>query len=210
MKLYDFPNAPNPKRVKIFANEKGIELELVTCDMRGGEHKSPEFLKKNPSGKIPVLELDDGRCISESVAICRYLEAIFPEPNLLGVSPFELGYIESRNRHIEFEMWREIGISWVNDSANTEAYNNYDNVDDPRFADQNRGVSNEAASRHQILASYDDLCGGRGGANDRSSGSTGFMLFSEAIVRMQSPAYEDDDGEEFGEFMCNGTHMTCP
>jgi glutathione S-transferase len=114
MKLYDFPNAPNPKRVKIFANEKGIELELVACDMRKGEHKSSEFLKKNPSGKIPVLELEDGRCIPESVAICRYLEAIFPEPNLLGTSPFELGHIESRNRHIEFEMWREIGISWVN------------------------------------------------------------------------------------------------
>ena len=114
MKLYDFPNAPNPKRVKIFANEKGIELELVACDMRKGEHKSPEFLKKNPSGKIPVLELEDGRCISESVAICRYLEAIFPEPNLFGASPFELGNIEARNRQIEFEMWREIGISWVN------------------------------------------------------------------------------------------------
>ena len=114
MKLYDFPNAPNPKRVKIFANEKGIELELVACNMLRREHKSSEFLKKNPSGKIPVLELEDGRCIPESVAICRYLEAIFPEPNLLGTSPFELGHIESRNRHIEFEMWREIGISWVN------------------------------------------------------------------------------------------------
>ena len=114
MKLYDFPNAPNPKRVKIFANEKGIERELVACNMLRREHKSSEFLKKNPSGKIPVLELEDGRCIPESVAICRYLEAIFPEPNLLGASPFELGHIESRNRHIEFEMWREIGISWVN------------------------------------------------------------------------------------------------
>jgi glutathione S-transferase len=110
---YDFPGAPNPKRVKIFANEKGIELELVPCDMRRGEHKSPAFLKKNPSGKIPVLELENGRCISESVAICRYLEAICPEPNLFGEDAFELGHIEARNRHIEFEMWREIGISWV-------------------------------------------------------------------------------------------------
>jgi glutathione S-transferase len=78
------------------------------------EHKSEEFLKKNPSGKIPVLELDDGRCISESVAICRYLESVEPEPNLFGKDPFELAFIESRNRHIELELWTQIGTSWVN------------------------------------------------------------------------------------------------
>ena len=114
MKLYDFPNAPNPRRVKIFAAEKGIDLELVNCDMSKREHKSEEFLKKNPSGKIPVLELDDGRCISESVAICRYLESLEPEPNLFGKDPFELAFIESRNRHIELELWTQIGTSWVN------------------------------------------------------------------------------------------------
>ena len=114
MKLYDFPSAPNPRRVKIFAAEKGIDLELVNCDMSKREHKSEEFLKKNPSGKIPVLELDDGRCISESVAICRYLESIEPEPNLFGKDPFELAFIESRNRHIELELWTQIGTSWVN------------------------------------------------------------------------------------------------
>ena len=114
MKLYDFPKAPNPRRVKIFAYEKGIELELVKCDMAKREHKSPDFLKKNPSGKLPVLELDNGQCISETVAICRYLEIIQPVPNLFGKDAYEIAYIESRNRHIEFELWTQIGVSWVN------------------------------------------------------------------------------------------------
>ena len=68
----------------------------------------------NPLGELPVLELDDGRCIAESVAICRYLEALQPEPNLFGRDAFELGYIEMRNRHIELELWTQIGVSWVN------------------------------------------------------------------------------------------------
>ena len=114
MKLYDFPKAPNPRRVKIFAHEKDIELELINCDMGIREHKTPEFLTKNPSGKIPVLELENGECISESVAICRYLELIKPEPNLFGKDAYEIAYIESRNRHIEFELWTQIGVSWVN------------------------------------------------------------------------------------------------
>ena len=114
MKLYDFPKAPNPRRVKIFAHEKDIELELINCDMGKREHKTPEFLTKNPSGKIPVLELKNGECISESVAICRYLELIKPEPNLFGKDAYEIAYIESRNRHIEFELWSQIGTSWVN------------------------------------------------------------------------------------------------
>ena len=64
MKLYDFQKAPNPRRVKIFAHEKEKELELINCDMAKREHKTADFLKKNPSGKIPVLELDNGECIS--------------------------------------------------------------------------------------------------------------------------------------------------
>ena len=114
MKLYDFPGAPNPRRVKIFAEEKNITLELINCDMAKREHKSPEFLSENPSGKIPVLELDDGRCVSESIPICRYLESLVPEPNLFGNDPFEISFIESRNRFIELELWSQIGTSWVN------------------------------------------------------------------------------------------------
>lgn len=114
MKLYDFPGAPNPRRVKIFAAEKNISLDLINCDMAKREHKTSEFLAKNPSGKIPVLELEDGRCISESIPICRYLESLAPEPNLFGNDAFEISFIESRNRHIELELWTQIGISWVN------------------------------------------------------------------------------------------------
>lgn len=115
LKLYDYPTAPNPRRVKIFAAEKGIDLEVIRCDIiETLEHKEPDFLNKNPSGQIPVLELKDGRCISESLAICRYLEAIEPEPNLLGKTPFELGHFEERNLKMEFGIWRHIFTSWIN------------------------------------------------------------------------------------------------
>lgn len=114
MKLYDSPSAPNPRRVNIFAAEKAIELESMVIDMLAGQHKTPEFLAKNPSGKIPVLELDDGTCIGETVAICRYLEAIVPTPNLFGETPVETALIEMHNRFIEFELFSPIGQAWVN------------------------------------------------------------------------------------------------
>ncbi len=114
MKLYDFPGAPNPRRVKIFAAEKGIALELVKVDLARREHKKPEFLSKSPSGKIPVLELEDGRCIAETVAICRLLEAHEPEPNLFGQDPYETAVIEMHHRRIELELAIAIGTSWVN------------------------------------------------------------------------------------------------
>ncbi len=114
MKLFDFPGAPNPRRVKILLDEKGMQYEIENCDLTTQQQKSPEYLKMNPSGKIPILETDDGRYLGESVAICRYLEAIQPEPNLFGADPYELGYIEMRNRHLELELWTQIGISWVN------------------------------------------------------------------------------------------------
>jgi glutathione S-transferase len=114
MKLYDYPGAPNPRRVRVFAAEKGIPLESVTVDLAARAHKSPEFLQKNPSGKIPVLELEDGTCIGESIAISRYLEALQPEPNLFGADPLETATIEMHHRHIELELLGQIGIAWVN------------------------------------------------------------------------------------------------
>ena len=114
MKLYTFPSAPSPRRVTILAAEKSLHLDVVNVDLRGGETKTPAFLAKNPSGKIPVLELDDGTCISETVAICRYLESLATEPNLFGHDPLETALIEAHHRHIEFELHSSIGAAWVN------------------------------------------------------------------------------------------------
>ena len=114
MKLFDVTIAPNPRRVRIFIAEKGMDIEYQQVDMRGGEHKQDDFLRMNPSGKIPVLETDDGEHIAESVAICRYLEALQPEPNLFGATPLELGKVEMNNRILELELWSQIGVSWVN------------------------------------------------------------------------------------------------
>ena len=101
-------------RVFVFAAEKAIELERVNVDLATGEHKSDPFLAKSPSGKIPVLELDDGTCIAESIAISRYLEALVPEPNLFGRDPLEIATIEMHHRFIELELFAGIGTSWVN------------------------------------------------------------------------------------------------
>ncbi len=116
MKLHEMTRAPNPRRVRIFIAEKQLEdeIELVQVDMMAGAHKEPGFLKLNPSGKIPVLELEDGRAIAETVAICRYLEALHPEPNLLGRDAFELGRIEMMGRQLELELFQGIGKAWVN------------------------------------------------------------------------------------------------
>jgi glutathione S-transferase len=100
--------------VRIFAAEKNLRLELINTDMGKRMHKTVEFMKKNPSGKIPVLELEDGTCIGESVAICRYLESVAPEPNLFGSDPIETALIEMHHRHIELELLSQIGIAWVN------------------------------------------------------------------------------------------------
>lgn len=114
MKLYSFPSAPNPRRVQIFAAEKKLQLEVINVDLRSGGTKTPEFLGKNPSGKIPVLELTDGTCIAETVAICRYLESLAPNPNLFGADSLETALIEATHRHIEFELHQNIGAAWVN------------------------------------------------------------------------------------------------
>ena len=117
MKLYNHSLAPNPRRVRIFAAEKNIELSLEDVDILAGQSGTPGFLAKNSSGGLPVLELDDGSYLSESVAICRYLEGLHPEPNLLGRDLREQAEIERWNRRMELELFAAIGRTVQNTSS---------------------------------------------------------------------------------------------
>lgn len=114
MKLYDHPTAPNPRRVRVYLAEKDIDVERVEVDIMALEHKSPEFLEKNLNGQIPVLELDDRECISESVSICRYFEALHPTPPLFGTTAAEIARIDMHLRRIELQLGRAVSTSWVN------------------------------------------------------------------------------------------------
>lgn len=102
MKIYETKLAPNPRRVRVFLAEKGIEVPFVEVDMMKGEHKTPDYKKVNPLSQVPTLELDEGTCISETLAICRYFEETNPEPPLFGRTPVEKAHVEMWQRRIEF------------------------------------------------------------------------------------------------------------
>lgn len=113
MILYGAPMpAPNPRRVRIFLAEKGIDLPETTVDMRKREHKSTDYRAKNSLGQIPTLELDDGATISETVAICRYLEETHPEPPLFGRTALEKAHVDMWVRRVEFVLMTPVGNFW--------------------------------------------------------------------------------------------------
>lgn len=112
MKLYTSRRAPNPRRVRWVMAEKGIEdVELVEVDIMVGAHKTPEYRARVGVPHVPALELDDGTTVSESVAICRYLEALYPEPNLFGRDAREQAVIEMWTRRCEFYLANPIMLS---------------------------------------------------------------------------------------------------
>jgi glutathione S-transferase len=124
MKLYteNYP-APNPRKVHIYLAEKGLTLDRVHTKMAERQHKAPEFLKKNSLGQVPVLETDDGKFISESLAICRYLEAFHPAPPMFGRDPFDAAMVEMWIRRAEFRLWNPMGQVWINADARTAIVN---------------------------------------------------------------------------------------
>jgi glutathione S-transferase len=104
LKLYDSAFAPNPRRVRIFLAEKGISVPTEQVDIAKAANRQPGYLAKNPLGGIPILELDDGTVIAESVAICRYFEETHPDPPLLGNGAKERALVEMWQRRMEFEI----------------------------------------------------------------------------------------------------------
>ena len=114
MLFFNSPNpAPNPRRVRIFAAEKGIALPTRDLSIPEREHKSDEFLALNPRGQTPALQLDDGTVITESVAICRYLEGLQPDPPLFGRDAREQALVEMWSRRVEMILMPPIGAVWV-------------------------------------------------------------------------------------------------
>ena len=103
MKFYDCQTAPSPQRARIFIAEKGIEVETIEIDLGKQEQLSEAFRKINPRCTVPALELDDGTCLTENAAIAAYLEALVPEPPLLGRTPAEIGVVANWNARIELE-----------------------------------------------------------------------------------------------------------
>jgi glutathione S-transferase len=121
MKLYTFAGAPNPRRVHIYLAEKGIEVPFEQVDIMTRANRTPEFMSRvNVMGGLPVLELDDGSHIAESVAICRYFEAERPDPPLFGVTSFEQGTVEMWIRRIELNFMVPVGMVWVHGSPLTK------------------------------------------------------------------------------------------
>jgi glutathione S-transferase len=117
MLLYHDLRAPNPRRVRVFLAEKALAYETIEVTIATEENRAPTYLAKHPLGLLPILELEDGRLLRESMAICRYLEEQHPEPNLFGADAWERATIEQWNRHAELEMLLPVQQAFRNTHA---------------------------------------------------------------------------------------------
>jgi glutathione S-transferase len=167
MKLYGAPKpAPNPRRVRMFLAEKGIELAETPIDLMAREHKSPEHLQRNSLGQIPTLELDDGTTISETVAICRYFEELHPEPSLFGRTALEKALVDMWVRRIEFQLMQPVGQFWRHAHPRTAAlfrqYNDFGESNRAAYSNAQRWLDGELADGRPFIAgetlSMADIC----------------------------------------------------
>ena len=112
MKLFSAPRAPNPRRVRMFIAEKAIPgIEVVDLDLLKDEHRDDGYAVHSPFARVPALQLDDGRVLTESRAICSWLEGRFPEPNLMGVDADERAFIECVDRQVEFYLFLPLAMA---------------------------------------------------------------------------------------------------
>ena len=166
MKLYGAPYpAPNPRRVRIFLAEKGIDLVETPVDLATREHKSPEYRGMNSLGQVPTLVLDDGTAISETVAICRYFEEIRPEPPLFGHTAIEKALVDMWVRRVEFVLMNPVGNYWRHAHPRTAGlltqYKQFGESNVAAYASAQRWLDEELAHR-EFVAGADftiaDIC----------------------------------------------------
>ncbi|MBS0291245.1 MAG: glutathione S-transferase family protein [Proteobacteria bacterium] len=146
MKLYTAHRAPNPRRVLMFIHEKGMDgIERVSMDLNAGEHKAAAYRARNPVSTVPALELADGRLLSETRAICSYLEGLHPEPNLMGRDMEERAFIEMHDRRVEWY--------WLLPIANCVRHTHpgLAALEHPQFADFGRAQGERVRERARWL-----------------------------------------------------------
>lgn len=166
MILYGAPMpAPNPRRVRIFLAEKGIDLPETPVNMMKREHKSAEFRAKNSMGQLPALELDDGTCISETVAICRYFEETNPQPPMFGTTAVEKALIDQWIRRVEFAVMTPVGNFWRHAHPRTAAlltqYRDFGESNRETYQGAQKYVDRELAGREFLVGdtySMADIC----------------------------------------------------
>jgi glutathione S-transferase len=165
MKLYGAPYpAPNPRRVRIFLAEKGIDLPETPVDMMKREHKSAEYRALNSLGQVPTLELDDGTTISETVAICRYFEEVHPQPPLFGTTPVEKAHVDMWIRRVEFMVMNPVGSFWRHAHPRTAAlltqFKDFGESNRETYAGAQRWLDKELDGKDYLAGFYSmaDIC----------------------------------------------------
>jgi len=165
MKLYGLAAAPNPRRVRIFLAEKGIDLPETPVDLGKREHKSAEHRARNSLGQIPTLELDEGTTISETVAICRYFEEIQPEPPLFGATPVEKALVDMWVRRMEFVVTAPVSAYWRHAHPRTAAlltqFTDFGHSNTAVYAEAQRWLDRELEGRTFIAGeafTMADIC----------------------------------------------------